>query len=224
MSSYYFSAAETPGGKSVARRKVSYVVPVKHAEELRAVERERLELLRRVAGGDQSALGELYDTTSRSIFGLVLRILNDPSTAEEVTLDVYTQVWRQASNYDSRRGTPSAWMLTIARSRAIDRFRSTDQTRRRSEPLTVVEATFSDGANPEETASEAERRVIVRAALDSLPAEQRQVIEMAYFGGLSHSEIAETLSQPLGTVKTRTRLGMIRLREALKSLGGDGLS
>ncbi len=185
------------------------------------MEQARLELIRLIAAGDQDALGKLYDSTNRTVFGLIVRILNDPATAEEVALEVYTQVWRQAQNYDPRRGTPSAWLLTIARSRAIDRFRSTDQTRRRQEPLAAVEATHSDGIDPESSASEAERRELVRAALDTLPAEQREVIELAYFGGLSHSEIAERCSLPLGTVKTRTRLAMVRLRAALGSLEGD---
>jgi RNA polymerase sigma-70 factor (ECF subfamily) len=200
--------------------KGNQAVPVKHVDELRAVEQARLELIRRVAAGDQDALGSLYDSTNRSVFGLVLRVLNDPAASEEVTLEVYTQVWRQAANYDPRRGTPSAWLLTIARSRAIDRFRSTDQTRRRQEPLSTVETARSDGANPEENAAEAERREIVRGALDTLPPEQREVIELAYFSGLSHSEIAERCSLPLGTVKTRTRLAMVRLRAALASLEG----
>lgn len=185
------------------------------------MERARLEMIRSIAAGDESALGELYDTTSRPVFGLALRILNDPCAAEEVTLEVYTQVWRQAETYDARRGTPSAWILTIARSRAIDRFRSTDQTRRRADTLDVVETTPASGPGPETHAADAERREIVVAALDSLPAEQRAVIELAYFGGLSHSEIAEKLSQPLGTVKTRTRLAMMRLRDALKHLEGE---
>ncbi|MBK6314150.1 MAG: sigma-70 family RNA polymerase sigma factor [Blastocatellia bacterium] len=174
-----------------------------------------------MASGDESALGALYDQTSRPVFGLALRILNDPSAAEEVTLEVYSQVWRQAEAYDPRRGTPSAWLLTIARSRAIDRFRSTDQTRRRADTLDVVESVSADEPGPDAHAADAERREIVRAALDSLPSEQRAVIDLAYFGGLSHSEIAEKLTQPLGTVKTRTRLAMMRLRDALKHLEGE---
>lgn len=185
------------------------------------MERERLELVRRIASGDESALGVLYDSTSRPVFGLALRILNDPCAAEEVTLEVYTQVWRQADSYDARRGTPSAWILTIARSRAIDRFRSTDQARRRADTLDAVEKATSMGPGPDAHAADAERREIVLAALDSLPPEQRAVIDLAYFGGLSHSEIAEKLTQPLGTVKTRTRLAMMRLRDALKHLEGE---
>lgn len=196
-------------------------MPADRVDELRAVERERLGLIALVAAGDEDALARLYDTTSRTVFGLVLRILGDPSAAEEVTLDVYTQVWRQAARYDPRRGTPSAWLLTIARSRAIDRFRSSEQTRKRTEPLSAVEVRASSGSRPDETASEAERGALVREALEGLPREQRDVIELAYFRGLSHSEIAAELSQPLGTVKTRTRLGLIRLRQALAPLEGE---
>jgi len=197
------------------------VVPAKHADELRAIEQARLELIRQIASGDPDALGKLYDSTNRAVFGLIVRILSDPATAEEVVLEVYTQVWRQASSYDPRRGTPSAWLLTIARSRAIDRFRATDQTRRRQEPLSSVESARSDDADPEASASEAERGTLVRAALEELPPEQREVIELAYFSGLSHSEIATRCSLPLGTVKTRTRLAMVRLRSALALLEGE---
>lgn len=207
--------------KRAAVGRGSQVVPARHADEIRAVEQARLELIRGIASGEQDALGQLYDSTHRAVFGLIQRILNDPAGAEEVTLEVYTQVWRQASNYDPRRGTPSAWILTIARSRAIDRFRSTDQTRKRQEPLSMVETARSSGIDPEQSASEAERRTLVRAALDTLPPDQRNVIELAYFGGFSHSEIAARLSLPLGTVKTRTRLAMGRLREALSTLEGD---
>jgi RNA polymerase sigma-70 factor (ECF subfamily) len=192
------------------------------AAELRTQEHARLAMIRRVAEGDQSAVGELYDATSRLVYGLALRILSDAGAAEEVTIDVFAQVWRQAASYDPRRGTPSAWLLTLARSRAIDRLRSGAQERRRAEPLEVVEATQpSSGESPEESAAEAERRALVRSALDALPREQREVIELAYFGGLSHSEIAARLDQPLGTVKTRIRLAMGRLRDSLVGLAEE---
>lgn len=178
-------------------------------------------MVRRVAAGDEAALGELYDSTSRPVFGLALRILGDPSAAEEVALEVYTQVWRQAGAYDSGRGTPSAWLLTIARSRAIDRFRSSEQTRRRSDTLDSVQSAPAASISPDVHAADAERRQIVLEALDSLPPEQRTVIELAYFRGMTHTEIAESLGHPLGTVKTRTRLAMMRLREALKHLEGE---
>ena len=155
------------------------------------------------------------------IYSLILRVLSDVSSAEEVLIDVYTQVWRQAASYDANRGAPLAWMATIARSRAIDRLRSGWQDQRRKEPLDVLGDAPSGTASPEETAAESERQRLVREALNLLTPEQREVIELAYYSGLSHSEIAEKLKQPLGTVKTRTRLGMMKLREALAPLLGD---
>lgn len=185
-------------------------------------EHDFVALLGHVADGDQSALTRLYDATSRLVFGLVVRILSDRSAAEEVLLDVYTQVWRQASTYDSKRGAPLAWIMTIARSRAIDRLRSGKQEQLHKEPLDNVGELRSKAQSPEEATEISERQKIVRAALDTLSAEQREVIELAYFSGLSHSEIALRLGQPLGTVKTRTRLGMMKLRELLRPvLGGN---
>lgn len=176
-----------------------------------------------IAAGDQSALTVLYDSTRRLVYGLVLRILGDTATAEEVLLDVYSQVWRQASSYDRRRGAPLAWIMTIARTRAIDRLRSGRQEYQRKEPLETAVNQPANAVNPEEASVIAERRRIVRSALESLTAEQREVIELAYYSGLSHSEIAARLGQPLGTVKTRTRLGMMKLRERLHPILGDEL-
>jgi RNA polymerase sigma-70 factor (ECF subfamily) len=189
--------------------------------DARARDQEWIALIKRIAGGDQSALATLYDTTNRLVYGLILRVLGDVSAAEEVLLDVYTQVWRQAVNYDTRRGTPLAWLTTIARSRAIDRLRSGWQDQQRKESLDALGDAPAGAANPEETTVASERQRFVRAALQSLTPEQREVIELAYYSGLSHSEIAAKLNQPLGTVKTRTRLGMIKLRETLgPMLGG----
>jgi RNA polymerase sigma-70 factor (ECF subfamily) len=173
-------------------------------------------LIRGVAEGDQQALAALYDATSRTVYGLLLRILADASAAEEVLLDVYSQVWRQARTYTEARGTPLAWLTTIARSRAIDRLRRGRLERQRTEPLDAATHGGSVGAKAEDDLRARELGTVVRAALDSLPPEQREVIELAYFGGLSHSEIAAERGLPLGTVKTRTRLGMMRLREMLK--------
>ena len=170
-----------------------------------------------MAGGDQSAMSALYDATNRLVYGLVLRILCDPGIAEEVMLDVYMQAWRQAASYDQQRGGPLAWLTTVARSRAIDRLRSGKQRQQREEPLESAD-NHSSPTNIEEEACASELRQRVRAALDLLSPEQREVIELAYYGGLSHSEVATRLAQPLGTVKTRTRLGMIKLREALKDV------
>ena len=175
-------------------------------------------LIKRVADGDQYALNTLYDATNRLVFGLVLRILNDRSTAEEVILDVYTQVWRQAALYDRSRGAPLAWIVTIARSRAIDRLRSGRLEQQSKEPLDAVAEIRATTISPEESTFSSERQRLIRSALDALSPEQREVIELAYYSGLSHTEIAAKLGQPLGTVKTRTRLGMMKLRESLRPL------
>jgi RNA polymerase sigma-70 factor (ECF subfamily) len=175
-------------------------------------------LIGKVADGDQSALSALLDATSRLVFGLALRILGDRSTAEEVMLDVFTQVWRQADSYDRKRGAPLAWILTIARSRAIDRLRSSKNDQLNSEPVETLSDLRASVPSPEENTALSERKKLVRIALSTLAAEQREVIELAYYSGLSHSEIALKLGQPLGTVKTRVRLGMIKLRESLMPL------
>lgn len=174
-----------------------------------------IELLQNIAGGDQQALAALYDATSRLLYGLALRILQDAGAAEEVLLDVYTQIWRQAAAYNAERGTPVAWMVSMARSRAIDRLRATRVERQRKEPLDLLTMRASiDSA--EEAVATRELQQMVRAALETLSPEQQEVINLAYYGGLSQSEIATQTGQPLGTVKTRVRLGMMKLREILK--------
>jgi RNA polymerase sigma-70 factor (ECF subfamily) len=174
------------------------------------------DLIRALAGGDQQALASLYDSTSRTVYGLVLRILGDAGAAEEVLLDVYTQAWRQAAAYCEGRGSPMAWLTTIARSRAIDRLRRGRAEQQRTEPLDEATLRAASADDIEGGVAARERRAVVRAALEALSPEQREVIELAYYGGLSHSEIAAAKGLPLGTVKTRTRLGMSRLREMLK--------
>ncbi len=178
-------------------------------------EEDLLSLMNRVAEGDQSAFTALYEATSKTVFGLIFKIIQDRATAEEVLLDVYTQAWRQAKNYDRGRGTPLAWLMTIGRSRAIDRLRSGRLEQSSKDPLENAGQLTSQSLSPEEVSSLSEKQRFVRAALDSLVPEQREVIELAYYSGLSHSEIALKLGQPLGTVKTRTRLGMMKLREML---------
>jgi RNA polymerase sigma-70 factor (ECF subfamily) len=181
----------------------------------KAQEQEWVQLIALTAQGDQAALAAFYDRTSPQVFGLVLRILNNREAAEEVTLDVYTQVWRQAHTYDSTRGTPGAWLMMLARTRAIDRFRAGAAEHGRLESLDAAALFASDDDTPEQDVEGRERRRYVRQALSVLTAEQQQAIALAYFYGLSQSEIAEKLQVPLGTVKTRIRLGMIKLREAL---------
>lgn len=179
------------------------------------------ELIERIAGGDEQALASFYNETSRLVHGLLLRVLGDAGAAEEVLLDVFTQVWRQADAYSEARGVPVAWLTTIARSRAIDRLRAGRTERQRTEPLDLSLYRSASGDDVEKQWSARETQVKVRAALDGLGPEQRELIELAYFGGMSHSEIAAAKSQPLGTVKTRIRLGMSKLRETLKATYGS---
>ena len=183
---------------------------------------ELVALIKGVVDQDQHAMTRLYDVTSRLVYGLVLRIVADPSVAEEVLVDVYMQAWRQAARYNEDRGSPMAWLTTIARSRALDRLRSGSQDRQRSQPLeSVGRQAAAIGADDAAMASEVQK--FVHQALDSLSPEQREVIELAYYRGLSHREIASELGQPLGTVKTRTRLGMIKLRDMLRPLFAEGV-
>jgi len=174
--------------------------------------------LQRVATGDAGGLGALYDRHGRAVYSLALRILGDQGDAEEVAQDVFAQAWRRAGQYDQARGTVAAWLLVMARTRAIDRFRA-----RRVRPegrvqddadltLQQLPATGPDAASELLAAERGQR---VRRALEDLPFLQRVAIELAYFEGLSQREIAERLEQPLGTVKTRMRLGLLKLRDAL---------
>lgn len=167
----------------------------------------------RIAAGDQGALAALYDTTSRLIYGITLRILGNPADAEEVTLDIYTQVWRSASNFDEARGSVVAWLTTMARSRAIDRLRTGANRNRREESLADLDPPAAAQPHPQPGIGRE-----VQTALKALAPEQREAIELAYWYGYSHSELAARLGQPLGTVKTRIRTGMMRLRSELGAL------
>jgi RNA polymerase sigma-70 factor (ECF subfamily) len=191
-------------------------LPLKTAD-LQAQDQHLMSLIQDATAGDQSAFAALYEATSKVVFGLVLRIVPERATAEEVLLDVYTQAWRQANSYDSSRGSPLAWLMTIARSRAIDRLRSNRQDQNK-EAIDDALGLVSSSMSPEEAAVIAERQRLVRLALEALVPEQREVLELAYYGGLSHTEIAAKTGHPLGTVKTRTRLGMMKLREMLSPI------
>jgi RNA polymerase sigma-70 factor (ECF subfamily) len=170
-------------------------------------------LLSRIAGRDEAALAQLYDETSRIVYGLALRLVRDPSAAEDITLEVYLQVWRSAGHYAATRASVPSWLAMLARSRSIDWLRS-PQARfvQQSESLDHA-GKFRDSArDPERACVEAVRTRAVRKGIGQLAPEQRQVIELAFFSGLSHSEIAGRLGQPLGTVKSRIRAGMSHLR------------
>jgi RNA polymerase sigma-70 factor, ECF subfamily len=158
-------------------------------------------LISRVAAGDQLAMTSLYDTSSRVLYGFLLRILNEHALAEEVLLDVYVQVWQQAGSYDEVRGSPMAWMLAIARSRAFDRLRAGRQELLRRESFEGFEENARAETDVEETAAISEVQGKVRDALETLPAEQKEVIELAYYGGLSHRAVL--IPKPLRIVSGR---------------------
>ena len=174
-----------------------------------------------VAGGDESALASFYDATRRLVYGLAFRILGDTSAAQEVTLDVYLQVWRQARRFDSARGQVSTWLLVMARSRALDKLRVRPQESSQHETLETLAEARSEAPSPEESAVIAQLLAHVRLTLKTLSEEQRKVIELAYFSGLSQNEIALKLNQPIGTIKTRIRNGLVKLRELLQTYEGD---
>jgi RNA polymerase sigma-70 factor, ECF subfamily len=172
-------------------------------------------LLAGAAAGDQDAFARLYDATSAAVYGLALRILRNPAEAEEVALDVFLQAWRDAARYDPSRGSALSWLLVLARSRAIDRLRARGPVRRAETALDEERDVADDARGPGEVSWIAQQGAIVRRALRELPAEQRLALELAYYGGLTHVEIAEQLSLPIGTTKSRIRLGMMKLRETL---------
>jgi RNA polymerase sigma-70 factor (ECF subfamily) len=172
-----------------------------------------IELLGAIARGDEQALASLYDRYRLILFGLILRILHSRAEAEDVLQEVFLQVWQKAANFDETRGRPFTWLVTLARSRAIDRLRTLG-ARDRLATASAREAT-DDIADAADDAILSEQSEIVRGALQELPEDQRQVLLLAYFEGFTQSEIAKRLNAPLGTVKTRMRSGMIKLREFL---------
>ena len=173
-------------------------------------------IVARLAAGDMDAAAELYDRYAGQVFGLARRILRNDRDAEEVVQDVFSQAWRTASAFESARGSVGAWLLMIARSRSIDRLRA-----RQSRPDTLAEP-YADslrapGLLPSDQVLSDEQANRVREALVALPGPQRQALELAYYEGLTQSEIAEKLTEPLGTVKTRMRTALATLRERLRS-------
>jgi RNA polymerase sigma-70 factor, ECF subfamily len=170
-------------------------------------------LMAAIARGEQEAFATFYDQTHRLVFGLALRILSNRETAEEVTTDIYMQVWRQSKTFEVMRGTVLSWLMTIARTRSIDRLRASAHLRQETETLETVAQYAALGETPETVSIYAERGQQVRNALAQLNPEQRALIEAAYFEGLSQSELAERFTLPLGTVKTRMRAGMMILRQ-----------
>ena len=174
---------------------------------------ERL-IVERMAAGDGDALRELYDVHARAVYSLAVRILRSQSDAEDIVQEVFVQAWRNATRYDATRGTVAGWLLMQARSRAIDRLRA-----RRARPEQTDDAQRPEpadaAAGPDIQIVRGEQAQRVRDALGQLPLLQRTAVELAYYEGLTHAEIAVQLEQPLGTVKTRIRQGLLKLRQAL---------
>ena len=172
------------------------------------------DLLHRCARGDEQSFATIYDLTARRVHGLVLRVVRDPAQAEEVTQEVYLLAWRTASRYDEQQGSALSWLMTLAHRRAVDRVRSAEAASRQDTTYhqrtqAVPHDTTAEAA---ETSIEARR---VRTALAELTTVQREALELAYFGGYTHTEVATMLDLPVGTAKTRIRDGLIRLRDAM---------
>jgi RNA polymerase sigma factor (sigma-70 family) len=178
------------------------------------VSRTDEELLAVVARGDETALAALYDRYGRVAYALAYRILRDQVLAQDAVQDAFLTVWRTAASFDPRRGKASTWLLTLVHRRAVDVVRRED--RRRAQPLD--DAPIASGDATDEAAAVREQRRSVQAALAQLPPDQRETLELAYYGGLTQSELAEHLDVPLGTVKSRAFAGLAKLRELLETL------
>lgn len=172
-------------------------------------------LLQGIIHEDEDALASLYDQASRLVYRKALAVLRDAADAEEVTVDVFGQVWRQAARYDGNRATVAGWLLTITKSRAIDRLRW--RCKYPTEPLDLSTAIATSASNPEQRAIGRNLRDRIRRGLEALPVEQRLLLNLTWTFGLSHRELADHLGLPLGTVKSRIRVGLLKLRTELAS-------
>lgn len=183
-------------------------------ERARGDDAELVELITRTARGDDTAFAGLYDALAGPVYGMVLRVLRDPAQSEEVTQEVLVEVWRQASRFSRERGSVKSWVLTVAHRRAVDRVRSAQASTDREVRVGRAshEREFDEVVDAVEHRLEAEQ---VRRALTVLTDLQREAVSLAYYGGYTHREVAELLDVPLGTIKTRLRDGLIRLRDEM---------
>jgi RNA polymerase sigma-70 factor (ECF subfamily) len=175
------------------------------------------ELMERLTERDPTALESLYDRYSRMVYSLALRIAGQPAVAEEIVQDVFLKLWHSADRYRAERGPLGPWLCTLARNRALDHLRLKREKQRRREDSLEGDAVgfIATSPNPETLAQQEQSAVRVRASLSELPAAQQRAIELAYFEGMTHSEIAAALAEPLGTVKSWIRSGLLRMRETL---------
>ena len=185
--------------------------PVWHIGEV--LDPELTSMIAAVANGDQVAFAALYDRLAPTVYGVVRRVLRDPSQAEEVTQEVFVEIWKQATRFDAERGSVRTWAVTIAHRRAVDRVRSEQAHRDRQ--LRSAAAELDNEPTPEDSAMDTEDRRRARTAMAALSAPQREVLELAFYEGLTHVQIADRLGVALGTVKTRIRDGLIRLRTVM---------
>lgn len=188
----------------------TYPEPAEESEGIETAE----ELLERIGGGDEQAFGLFYDRLAPRVFGLVRHLIVDQAQAEEVTQEIFLEIWQSASRFEPNKGRAITWTLTMAHRRTVDRIRSAQASRNRDTWVGIrdYEADHDDVAETVELRIEHQK---VEEAMQALSEVQRQAISLAYYGGCSHSEVAELLGIPIGTVKTRLRDGMIRLRETL---------
>ena len=207
----------------------SRVSPPDASAAVASQDRQTIERMRR---RDSAALADLYDRYARSVYSLACRILTDRTEAEDVVQEVFSQAWRQADAYDARRAPVAGWLLMMTRTRAIDRLRARSGRVQMVQALPTLPDPPDQHEGPEALAIGEQEAARVRAALDTLTESQRSAIELAYYEGLSQSDIAARLREPLGTVKTRIRTGLLKLRSALRdaaqvsdqeSLGRRGL-
>jgi RNA polymerase sigma-70 factor (ECF subfamily) len=180
----------------------------------RPAREDEIALLAQIAQQDQAALAQLYDRYAQVMYAIAFKILGTPEEAEEVVLDVFHQVWRTADHYNAKRGRVDTWLFLLTRSRALDRLRALERIARAAASIKAAHQ-YPSITNPEEDILISERRARLLAALSQIPPAQRQVLEMAYYKGLTHVEIAQQTGERLGTVKTRLRLGLSKLREIL---------
>jgi RNA polymerase sigma factor (sigma-70 family) len=172
-------------------------------------------LVRRMAMGEEAALGEFYDATLGKVYGLARRITGRADAAEDVAAEVYIQAWREADRYDSTRGRPLAWLLTICRSRALDSLRRRDKADSHPEPQSLVGLAEVDGADPLDMLATVERNGALHMTLQTLTPIQRQLVALVYYRDLTHQQIAAHANLPLGTVKSHIRKALLRLRDVL---------